>query len=79
MPEICSALIFIKVPRNWRLLAKEIGVETMNNAGYPVRYFTFNSSHTAKRLRKWGVGDPHNGFPVELDTHPHFLKGISLI
>jgi glycerophosphoryl diester phosphodiesterase len=81
MPEIRSALLFLKVPWNWQLLAKEIGVDAIhclhkyltrarvkqiNNARYPVRCFTVNSSHTAKRLLEWGVESLITDYPLHL-------------
>jgi glycerophosphoryl diester phosphodiesterase len=81
MPEIQSALLFFKVPCNWQLLAKDIGVDAIhclykhltrvqikqiNNVGYPVRCFTVNSTHTAKRLFEWGVDSLITDYPLRM-------------
>jgi glycerophosphoryl diester phosphodiesterase len=81
MPEIRSALIFFKVPWNWQLRAKKIGVDAIhclhkgltrvqvqqiNNMGYPIRCFTVNSAHTAKRLFDWGVETVITDYPSRL-------------
>ena len=81
MPEIRSALLFFRIPWNWQLLAKDIGVDAIhclhkhlnrvqvqqiNSVGYPVRCFTVNSVHTAKRLFEWGVESLITDYPLRL-------------
>ena len=81
MPETRSALIFLEVPWNWQQKKKKIGVDAVhclhkcltraqvkqiNNAGYPVRCFTVNSPHAAKRLLEWGVESLITDYPSRL-------------
>ena len=80
-PDMERALLFHKLPKEWLLQARALGVSALHckarhlkrdhvdairDSGLAVRCFTVNEDEDAQRLFRWGVGSVFTDFPDRL-------------
>ena len=80
-PHIARGILFHRVPKNWRVVARDLGSATVHadhrrlrpaivseirQAGYPLLAYTVNDPERAKTLFDWGVTSVFSDVPQRL-------------